>query len=573
MTTRNQKPVLAPTEPRVATYIRISTDEDHQPFSLDAQRQRLGAFISSQPGWTHVHTYSDQMSGAYAERPGLTEALRDARLGLYDVLLVYRVDRFARSLKVLVGLLEDLENAGVAFRSATEPIDTANPAGRMLVQLLGVFAEFERATIIDRVIAGMERKAASGHWPGGRLAYGLGIDADKHLIAKPEELPLVHEVFDRYVNEHLGAQRIATTLNEHGHRTRSGRPFSRQVVLGILRNRSYLGEVTFRGATHQSSEMPFVDPDVFSRAEALLSERGEGYENRFDTRHPAYLLSGLITCGTCRRRYVGAASSGKRHRYRYYMCWSRNRYGAQACDSTRIRADELEALVFENLIDLYTRPDLLVEATAAERERFANQIEQRQGELRAIKSEIGSTEVAVERYMAAFERGTLPDEAFGDRVRELGLKARTLRAREAQLSEIDEADGDADLTVASLETMRRYLKVIAEHAPEDIRKTVAQAFVKSLRVDGPTQVTPTYRIIGARPDSLACEPVFGDDETSVRAMTSLVVVTSHTIRTAAQYWPAPRSPWLERSRFVLGASVPHHVECALVERPSQRSGN
>ena len=70
--------------------------------------------------------------------------------------------------------------------------------------------------------------------------------------------------------------------------------------------------------------------------------------------------------------------------------------------------------------------------------------------------------------------------------------------------------------------MRRYLKVITEHAPEDIRKTVAQAFVKNLRVDSPTQVTPTYRIIGARPDSLVCEPVLGDDETSVRAMTSLV---------------------------------------------------
>jgi hypothetical protein len=124
--------------------------------------------------------------------------------------------------------------------------------------------------------------------------------------------------------------------------------------------------------------------------------------------------------------------------------------------------------------------------------------------------------------MAAFERGTLPDGAFGERVRELGLKARTLRAREAQLSEVDESDGDLDLTVASLETMRHYLKVITEHAAGDLRKTVAQCFVKNLRVDGRTQVTPTYRIIGARPDSLACEPILGNDETSVRAMTSLV---------------------------------------------------
>src|SRR5437899_2230764 len=158
---------------RVALYLRISTDEEHQPFSLEAQEYRLMAFVPTQPGWEHVKTYVDQTSGASAERPGLSEALRDTRLGLYDVLLVYRVDRFARSLKVLVHLLEELDQAGVAFRSATEPIDTSTATGRMLVQLLGVFAEFERATIIDRVIAGMERKAARGGWAGGRRPYGL----------------------------------------------------------------------------------------------------------------------------------------------------------------------------------------------------------------------------------------------------------------------------------------------------------------------------------------------------------------------------------------------------------------
>ena len=138
------------------------------------------AFVASQPGWEHVKTYTDQFSGAYSERPGLTEALRDARLGLYDTLLVYRVDRFARSLKVLVGLLEELETMGVAFRSATEPIDTSTATGRMLIQLLGVFAEFERATIIDRVVAGMERKAARGGWPTStspRTRCGSSISA------------------------------------------------------------------------------------------------------------------------------------------------------------------------------------------------------------------------------------------------------------------------------------------------------------------------------------------------------------------------------------------------------------
>jgi site-specific DNA recombinase len=527
MTKRPARPTradLTPNDPRVATYLRISTDEDHQPFSLDAQRQRLDAFIASQPGWTHVRTYTDQMSGAYAERPGLDEALRDARFGAYDILLVYRVDRFARSLKVLVSLLEDLEDAGVAFRSATEPIDTGNPTGRMLVQLLGVFAEFERATIIDRVIAGMERKAARGHWPGGRLPFGLAIDADKHLIANPDQLPLVQAVFERYTKERAGAERIAADLNANGLRTRSGRPFSRQVILGILRNRSYLGEVTFRGAVHQSSPEPFVDPILFAQAEALLTERGEGYENRFEGRHPPYLFSSRITCGVCTRRYIGAASSGQRHRYRYYMCWTRNRYGAGSCDSTRLRADDVEARVFEDILERYSKTDLLLHATQAQRGQLAQQLTQRRGELRAIKSEIAATETAIERYMDAFERGTLPEEAFGDRVRELGLKAKALRARQAELQQLPHPGDDTELTLAALELMYRYLKRIIEHAPDDIRKNVAQALVHDLHVDDPTHITPTYRIIAPPPGSWPQNPLDGDDETSVRAMTSLVGV-------------------------------------------------
>jgi site-specific DNA recombinase len=196
---------------RVALYLRISTDEEHQPFSLEAQRLKLEACVPTQPGWVHTATYEDQVSGAKASRPELDRAMRDAKLGRFDVLLVYRVDRFARSLKVLVHLLEEMETAGVAFRSATEPIDTSTATGRMLVQLLGVFAEFERATIIDRVVNGMERKAARGGWPGGRLPYGLRLDDEGRLATVPEEFSTVERVFTRYADESSAARRWPTS--------------------------------------------------------------------------------------------------------------------------------------------------------------------------------------------------------------------------------------------------------------------------------------------------------------------------------------------------------------------------
>jgi site-specific DNA recombinase len=176
---------------RVATYTRISTDEDHQPFSLDAQADRLGNYVASQDGWELVRTFTDQASGATTERPGLQRALAEAKVKQFDLLLVYRVDRFSRSVRGLALLLDELDKAGVDFRSATEPFDTTTPAGRMMVQMLGVFAEFERATIVDRVIAGMERKASRGGWCGGSRPFGYVSDpATGFLLAKEDEAPL-----------------------------------------------------------------------------------------------------------------------------------------------------------------------------------------------------------------------------------------------------------------------------------------------------------------------------------------------------------------------------------------------
>ena len=125
---------------RVGVYVRRSTDDEHQPYSIEAQDARLAAYIGSQPGWRQAARFADDASGATTSRPGLQRALAAARAGVIDVLLVYRVDRLTRSLRDLVTLLDDLDHAGVGFRSATEPFDTAAAIGRMLVQMLGMFA-------------------------------------------------------------------------------------------------------------------------------------------------------------------------------------------------------------------------------------------------------------------------------------------------------------------------------------------------------------------------------------------------------------------------------------------------
>ncbi|WP_072792690.1 zinc ribbon domain-containing protein [Ferrithrix thermotolerans] len=201
------------------------------------------------------------------------------------------------------------------------------------------------------------------------------------------------------------------------------------VVLGIVRNRGYLGEISFRDVVHQADQ-PLLDPDLFDKAQTLLAERGEGYDRSFADTHPEYLLTGLITCVRCHRRYVGAAAHGKRHRYRYYVCWTAQRYGKAACGAERICADALEDAVLAALVDLYSDPALITRAMLAHQDAATLTVRQHHDELAATDAELTKTEAAVERYMHEFEAGTLTADIFAERIRELGNKAKSLRARQ-----------------------------------------------------------------------------------------------------------------------------------------------
>jgi site-specific DNA recombinase len=266
---------------RVGIYVRRSTDDEHQPYSIEAQDTRLDGYIGSQPGWRLVARFPDDASGATTERDGLQRALAAARAGLIDVLLVYRVDRFSRNLRDMVMLLDELDSAGVVFRSATEPFDTSTPMGRMLVQMLGMFAQFERDTIIDRIIAGMERKHAKGKWKGGKRPFGYQVDKTTHtLIVDEHEAVIVRVIFDLYTKDRLGSRAIAKVLNDRGHRTNSGGKWSGYQVIRALNNRVYLGELTFRETTVTDTHAPIIDLTRWQQAQAILDARGESHAHR-----------------------------------------------------------------------------------------------------------------------------------------------------------------------------------------------------------------------------------------------------------------------------------------------------
>lgn len=484
---------------RVAVYIRISTDEEHQPFSLEAQEAKLRGYVDTQPGWVLVgDPYRDEQSGATLERPGLQRALAAGRAGRFDVLLVYRVDRLSRSLRGLVTILDELDEAKVSFRSATEPFDTSTAVGRMLVQMLGVFAQFERETIIDRVINGMERKAAKGEWCGGYRPHGYELDKATGLLAVIEsEAAVVEIIFDLYVHKRMGSRAVAVELNKRGYRTKAGQPWSGQTVLVVLRNRVYLGEIYFRGQWYRAQppntpHPAIIDVELFGQAEQIMIARGEDHTRRAGNSSD-YTLAGRITCTHCGKRYLGTGAGGNRYKYRYYTCFTRQRYGPQSCDADRLPAEQLEAAILTAMLDTYTHTDLFTRALQAHHAHRDTTRDQHEHERAAIDTQLTSIETKIDRYLTAFEDGALNQDTCGERIRNLARRAAQLRDRRAELSDLLDniPQPPTDQELAALRD--RISHAIQTGIPAVVKQLV-EALVHDIHVTGRHHIQPYFRM-------------------------------------------------------------------------------
>lgn len=465
------------------------------PGSAGDQATRLHRLAD---GWELAVVYSDDASGATLDRKDLNRALAAGRAGRYDLLLVYRVDRLSRSIRGLASVLDELDTAGVAFRSATEPFDTATPAGRMMVQMLGVFAEFERATIIDRVVNGMERKAARGQWCGGYRPYGYELDKPSgYLVPADAEVPVVRRIVTAYAHDRLGARAIARQLTAAGHRTKAGKPWSTDAVLTVLRNRTYLGEVYFRGTwyTAERSHPPIIDRDLFDTAGAILTERGEDHGHRA-ANSSTYLLAGHVVCGRCGKHYLGTAAHGKLYRYRYYTCYTRQKHGPDQCPAERLPADQLEAKTLDALLATLARTDLLdaaIAAHTAHRDAYAD-------ELTAVDTELGKINAAIDRYLTAFENGILDETTVGQRIQNHADKARQLRARRAELADLI-AEAPTAPTPADIDGLRDQLTHLIRHGNPAQVKAALHGLIHQIRITGPRHAVPYFFVPTVTPTS------------------------------------------------------------------------
>jgi len=292
---------------RCAIYTRKSSEEGlQQEFnSLLAQREACEAFINSQrhEGWVCLRAAYDDggFSGATLDRPALQRLLADIAAGRVDTVVVYKIDRLTRSLADFAKIVEILDTTGASFVSVTQQFNTTTSMGRLTLNVLLSFAQFEREVIGERIrdkIAASKRK---GMWMGGVPLFGYRAQ-DRKLVIIDSEAELVRSIFRRYTE--LGSVRLLKQeLEVRGVTTRAwtsasgrrvgGKPFSRGALYLILQNRIYLGDIVHKGQSHRGEHPPIIDQPLWEAVQAQLASNTSQHNPGSRTRQPS-LLAGML---------------------------------------------------------------------------------------------------------------------------------------------------------------------------------------------------------------------------------------------------------------------------------------
>ena len=349
---------------RCAIYTRKSSEEglDMEFNSLDAQREACEAYIASQraEGWVLVRDRYDDggVSGGTLERPALKRLLADIEEGLVDVIVVYKIDRLSRALMDFAKLVEVFDRNNATFVSITQAFNTTTSMGRLTLNILLSFAQFEREVIGERIRDKVAASRKRGIWMGGFVPLGYDV-RDRKLVINPAEADLVRSVFTGFVETRSGTV-LLRRLREAGATTKRGKPFTKTDIYRVLNNRVYLGEAVHKGTAYPGEHAAIVTSAQWEAAHAVLQVSPRVRRNQTVSQTPA-LLRGLIF-GSDGRAMSPTHARGKRGQlYRYYTSQSVLKgSAADGPEIARVPAGEIEAAVITQVRALVRQPEVIV---------------------------------------------------------------------------------------------------------------------------------------------------------------------------------------------------------------------
>jgi site-specific DNA recombinase len=368
---------------RCAIYTRKSTEEglEMEFNSLDAQRESAEAFIASQKaeGWTALPDRYDDggYTGGNMERPALDRLLRDINEGRVDCVVVYKVDRLSRSLLDFARIMETFDNRGVSFVSVTQQFNTTHSMGRLTLNILLSFAQFEREIIGERIRDKLAAQARKGKYTGDAPVLGYDVDRSgpsPRLVVNAKEAHRVREIYQMYLHE--GS--LLPVVKELGRRgwvnkqrvTKKGRkvggqPFNKASLHVLLTNPTYVGMRRYKDELHPGEHEALVDQELFDKVQQQLKHNGRTGGTEVRNKYGA-MLRGLLRCKSCDAAMTHTFCGGRKKRnfYRYYRCTHAIKNGIDDCTAGTLPAGEIERVVIDEVRALANDEALLAQVLA-----------------------------------------------------------------------------------------------------------------------------------------------------------------------------------------------------------------
>jgi len=431
---------------RCAIYTRKSSEEGlEQEFnSLDAQREAGEAYIASQKsgGWVCLPEQYDDggFTGGNMDRPAMARLLADIAAGKIDCVVVYKVDRLSRSLMDFAGLISLFDKHKVSFVSVTQNFDTTSSMGRLTLNILLSFAQFEREIIGERIRDKIAAQRRKGKWAGGIPVLGYDVDRSgpsPKLVINADEAPRVREIFSLYLK--LGSLLpVVQELEKRGWcnkawttrsgKAKGGKPFNKCNLHGLLTNPIYAGKIKHKSELYDGEHEAIVPAKQFQKVQALLQHNGRTGGVEVRNRHGA-LLKRLLYCKACGRTMVHTFTGRGSKRYRYYTCTHAIKSGHDACPSKSLPAGEIERVVVGQIRCIGQDADLLADVLQQASQHTEAETSRLDVECRDIERQLRRDDAEIRRLAAK-------GPASGAKVARIADLAERVQRAETQLAEL-----------------------------------------------------------------------------------------------------------------------------------------
>ncbi|WP_024614639.1 recombinase family protein [Clostridium sp. Ade.TY] len=431
---------------KVALYCRVSSDDQKERETIENQVEILNTYVEMKDDLSIYKEYLDDgISGtvAFEERPAGKDLINDAKEGLFDTILVWKIDRFGRDTLSGLSAIETLRKYDIEIMSVTEPFDLNTPTGRFQFITYLNMAELERNNILDRMFLGATRAAKKGKWLGGIVPYGYFVNKDGYLEINDDEAKIIKKIFDMYVNDKSSTLEIALYLNSlniptnysrgkgKGNRTITGK-WRQSTILRVLTNTTYIGihEYGKRGTRRKETiirNVPqIIDKDLWNKAKELRGHNRSVAKR--NTKNVDYLLRGLIKCAKCGRAYQGV--SYKNGSLAYYVCATkrgdRKKILGEKCDNLNVPKNELENAIWDMIKnDILLNVDEIINnvTISLNKDTKLNSVEK---DLEKIECKIKNVDNEKSKILNLYRKDLLTDDDVEKELEKINIEKETL---------------------------------------------------------------------------------------------------------------------------------------------------